>query len=97
MGVYVDPLKRCVPNKNWRWTSSCHLFADSLTELHEFAALIGMQRVWFQDHGTLPHYDLTERRRRLAVRYGALELSTSEAVSKWKEIRENDKNQGKKS
>ncbi len=72
--VYVDPLMGCRTNAQWRWNKSCHLFADTLEELHQFASKIGMKRVWFQDHPRLPHYDLTERRRARAVLAGAKEV-----------------------
>lgn len=74
--VYVDSLKECTPKKGWRWKEYCHLFADSLEELHEFAAKIGMRRSWFQQT-KLPHYDLTAKRRKIAVENGAQEVNMS--------------------
>jgi len=60
VSVYVDPMMPCVPSLRWRWTESCHLFADSPAELHLFAARLGLQHSWFQNRpGKLPHYDLT--------------------------------------
>lgn len=54
---------------------SCHLICDGdLNELHALAARIGMKRKWFQPHGAIPHYDLTEARREEAVRAGAVEI-----------------------
>jgi len=53
----------------------CHLWADSLEELHEFADKIGMKRSWFQDHKRLPHYDLVPIRRAKALEMGAVEYS----------------------
>lgn len=73
--IYIDRLKDCQPKKGWRWTSSCHMFADSVEELHEFANKIGMRREWFQDK-KLPHYDLTAKRRQLAMQYGAIEVDS---------------------
>ena len=64
---------------------SCHLTADSLEELHAFADRLGLQRVWFQDHRTLPHYDLTKRRRVKAVALGAVEVTTREQIAAWRE------------
>jgi len=64
--IYIDILRQCSTNKEWRWKQSCHMFADTLEELHEFAQKIGMKREWFQDK-RLPHYDLTITRRKLAV------------------------------
>jgi len=53
-------------NGDW-W---CHLFADSTDELHAFAERIGLLRNWFQGD----HYDLTPKRRAVAVAAGALEV-----------------------
>ncbi len=80
MAVYVDPLGPCLPNRRWRWNSSCHLFADDVDELHAFAMGIGLKRSWFQDHPRLPHYDLTPGVRARAVRAGAIEVSCREMV-----------------
>lgn len=85
MSVYVDNLIA------WGWairgrkTESCHLIADSLEELHEFAAKIGMKRQWFQGDGTIPHYDLTPIRRSKAVSLGAVELDRKGFVLKIRE------------
>lgn len=81
--IYVDALI----NWGWRLGPSCHLIADTLEELHEFAKSIGMRRAWFQDHGRLPHYDLTAARREKAVKLGAIELDRAGFVKKIKELR----------
>jgi hypothetical protein len=74
MSVYVDRLLPCVPNKNWPYDKSCHLIADSLNELHEFALKLGLKKEWFQDHKKHPHYDLTEGMRKKAIQLGAIEI-----------------------
>ena len=84
--IYIDSLKNCTPKKGWRWSSYCHMFADSEEELHEFANKIGMRRIWFQD-GRLPHYDLTAKRRQLAVRLGAIEVDSSWVKQRLKGIK----------
>lgn len=88
MSVYVDHLMTCIPKGRFRWTSSCHLFADSVVELHLFAARIGMKREWFQisNGRKLSHYDLNETRRALAIQLGAIELDRRQTVAKWNEI-----------
>lgn len=59
---------------------SCHLTCDgNLEELHRFAESIGLRRAWFQ-RSSIPHYDLTPNKRALAVRSGAEEVSTVEAI-----------------
>jgi hypothetical protein len=74
--IYIDSLKPCKPTKEWKWTSYCHLFADSLDELHDFAKKIGMKKIWFQNK-KLPHYDLTAKRREVAISLGAQEVPLS--------------------
>lgn len=74
MAVYVDRLAPCVPTKSWRWNRSSHLIADTLDELHAFAAKVGLRRAWFQPGKTIadtPHYDLNEKRHAAALELGA--------------------------
>lgn len=80
MSVYVDTLWATEPRRGWPYKWSCHLTADSIEELHQFAEAIGMKRAWFQDHPTFPHYDLTKTRRIAAVRHGAIEESRVDSV-----------------
>lgn len=50
----------------------CHMTADSLEELHQFAELIGVKRCWFErSRRGVPHYDLSEEKRILALEMGA--------------------------
>lgn len=55
------------------------MVADTVEELHEFAAKIGLKRSWFQDK-SLPHYDLTKRRRTMALLAGAIEIDRRKLV-----------------
>lgn len=90
MSVYVDSLvvwggdsaPRCFRNK-----PSCHMYADTLEELHAFAIKVGLRRAWFQDSKTLQHYDLTPGRRAIAVRLGAIEHDRRQSIEKWRELR----------
>ena len=51
------------------------MVADSDEELHAFAQSIGLRREWHQiSSGGLSHYDLTTRRRKQALREGAIEI-----------------------
>lgn len=50
------------------------MFADDAKELHSFALKLGMKRDWFQPDIRLPHYDITEKKRVIAVRIGAIEV-----------------------
>lgn len=75
--IYVDAV---VPAK-WRYRKACHLFTDGDVELlHDFARALGLERRWFQDHARLPHYDLTESKRLLALWLGAQEASRKKVV-----------------
>ena len=69
MSVFVDEAV-------WPWRGKlwCHMSADSMEELHEFANRLGLKRSWFQDAGGIPHYDLTESKRRQALAMGAVHL-----------------------
>lgn len=49
-----------VPWKAREWARqsiTCHLVADTVGELHEAAAKLGLKREWFQE-ASYPHYDL---------------------------------------
>jgi hypothetical protein len=86
VSVYVDRLN----SYGWRLGDSCHLIADTVEELHEFAARLGMKRSWFQPVSS-PHYDLTVRRRAKAVALGAIELDRKQLVYKLRELRQSAK------
>lgn len=83
MPVFVDALidyghKPGLPHTLW-----CHMRADTLEELHEMAALIGLKREWFQDKPRAPHYDLTPESRLRALELGAISLSRREWVARF--------------
>jgi hypothetical protein len=82
MAVYVDKLV----DYRWRLGPSCHLIADSVEELIEFAVSIGLRPEWFQPKSS-PHFDLTAEGRAEAVRNGAIELTNRELVQKLRELR----------
>ena len=80
MSVYVDPLREYGGSAEFRWTKSCHMYADTLVELDLMAAEIGMRSNWFQDDPRLPHYDLVPARRAKAVKLGAIEQTFRQMV-----------------
>ncbi|MGD9589659.1 MAG: DUF4031 domain-containing protein [Pyrinomonadaceae bacterium] len=82
MAVYVDKLR----DYGWRHGPSCHLIADSVDELIEFAESIGLRREWFQPKSS-PHFDLTAAGREIAVRHGAIEIDQRTLVLKLREFR----------
>ena len=65
MAVYVDDM--FAPFGNMLMS---HLTADTVEELHAFAAGIGMKSEWFQDH-RVPHYDVSKAKRLEAIASGA--------------------------
>jgi hypothetical protein len=67
VGVYVDDER--IP---WRGKAWCHLVADSLSELHEFANRLGLKPEWFQSQSKYPHYDVTVPVRDRALGLGAV-------------------------
>lgn len=80
MAVYVD---RLADYGGRRW---CYMIADSPDELHDVAARIGLKRDWFRP-ASFPHYDLSPSKRALAVRHGAIEVSSRELVAKVRSLR----------
>jgi hypothetical protein len=54
----------------------------AISELHAFAAFLGLRREWYQDK-RIPHYDLTsEALRKKALRGGAMLVSSKDIVTK---------------
>jgi hypothetical protein len=93
MAIYVDQLmtypdaaiKPGIRHMGNQW---CHMACDgNLSELHDFAARLGMPRRRFQDHRLVPHYDLTPDQRALAVMLGAREIDSGELVRRFKRDR----------
>lgn len=74
MSVYVDesryPYRRMI---------MCHMAADTLIELHTMAHKIGIKAKWFQKYKR-PHYDICKSKRALAIKYGAIEVTTKELI-----------------
>lgn len=75
MAVYVDSLCYYGGTGFFKDKQTCHLLADTKEELVDFAVnSLGMNPRWLQDT-RVPHFDLVESRRRMAVENGAIELS----------------------
>lgn len=73
MSVFVDEFMIWLPSKIPCFRKgSCHMTADNEDELHAMAKKIGLRRAWFQPHPIHRHYDLTESKRNLALRAGAV-------------------------
>ena len=57
----------------------CHMVADTRAELLEMADKIGVQRKWIQEFDTYrEHFDISLAKRKLAVKYGAKEVTMKE-------------------
>lgn len=82
MAVYVD--RAMIP---YRRMIMCHMIADTETELHAMADLIGVKRKWFQSQASFPHYDICKRKRELAIANGAVELNRKELVEVMRRLR----------
>jgi hypothetical protein len=69
MAVYIDnariPYGRMI---------MCHMVADTLDELHAMAERLGLRRKWFQDKGSVPHYDVGLSKKKIAIEFGAEEV-----------------------
>lgn len=74
MTVYVDWLMHHGWVLRGHHVRNCHMFADSVDELLEFAERIGLKPRWLQGKRAI-HFDLTESRRKAAVELGAVELT----------------------
>jgi len=75
MAVYVDNMRIVKRGKAW-----CHLVADSLDELHNFAQQLGLPTSWFHRKVSHPHYDITVDVRDLAIARGAIVATRREVV-----------------
>ncbi len=69
MTVYVDDVR----HKYGRMIM-CHLWADTLDELHAMADSIGIARRWFQKppKASWEHYDICLAKKALAIEKGAI-------------------------
>lgn len=79
--ILVDAIREYdtkLRHKQW-----CHMVSDtSEEELHAFSARLGLKRSWAQlrPKASAAHYDLTPARRALAIRLGAVEVTSRELV-----------------
>ena len=74
MGVYVDDMKA-----PYGRMIMCHMVADTLGELHNMADTIGVDRKHFQPK-SMPHYDICQSKRKIAIENGAIEVTQREVV-----------------
>lgn len=64
------------------YTDGVHLIADSLEELHAFAAAIGIKRIWFENRRGKqhPHYDIPMSMKQTVLSAGVKRVSSREIV-----------------
>lgn len=82
MAIYVDFVR--IEFKGHRW---CHMLADTLQELHEFAALIDVDKRLFHRNASYPHYDVTVQMRETAIEYGALPADRKKIIECAKKLK----------
>lgn len=73
--VYVD--SAFVKRRGRRW---CHLLADDIEELHEFAALVGLSKQAFHRGARIPHYDVTALQRLWLLEQGAQPVTVRQGI-----------------
>lgn len=82
MSVYVDRAK--VPFKGKEW---CHLMADTLEELHQFAHRLGIDARLFHRSASYPHYDITLQMRVIAIAHGAIDADRKTIIACGKRLK----------
>ncbi len=85
MAVYVDRMKTPLG----RMLMS-HMLADSVEELHAMADTIGIARKHFQrgtKHHDMPHYDICQAKRAMAIEAGAIEIGRRETALLMRKLR----------
>lgn len=71
MTVYVDDMRAAIGRMKL-----CHMIADTHDELIAMADRLQLNRAWIQDAGSYrEHFDVSLSRRKLAVLYGARQVS----------------------
>ena len=78
MTVYVDDMRKPVRLNRFvaNWS---HLYADTSEELAVFAFKLGLKPEWLQYAGSWKeHYDVTDEKRQLAIKLGAVPVTYRE-------------------
>lgn len=86
MSVYIDRME--VPFGRMIMS---HMVADTSDELHRMADVLGIDRKHCQCEGTWKeHYDICQSKKRIALNFGAIEVSTRTLLSKMKGRRDRE-------
>ena len=68
VAIYVDRASIQFRDKIW-----CHMMADTLEELHQFAQQLNIDARLFHRVASYPHYDITLEMRVVAIVHGAID------------------------
>lgn len=91
MSVYVDD-----PVHRYGRMLMCHMMADTGVELFEMADRIGVARKWIQEPGDArEHFDICKAKRALAVKLGAVEVTSRALVTLIRARRPKDDKEGR--
>ena len=82
MAIYVDFMQ--IEFKGYKWS---HMLADTLQELHDFAALIEVDKRLFHQNASYPHYDVTVQMRETALEYGAIAADRKKIIECAKKLK----------
>ncbi|MBU5617954.1 DUF4031 domain-containing protein [Psychrobacter sp. TAE2020] len=82
MAIYVDFVS--IEFKGYKW---CHMLADSLQELHDFAELIEVDKRLFHGNASYPHYDITLQMRLTAIENGAFAADRKKIIECAKKLK----------
>lgn len=78
MAVYVDDMRA-----PYGRLIMCHMLADTDKELREMADKIGIAQKWHQGD----HFDICLKKRAIAVKHGAVEITQRKAVEVRRKLR----------
>ena len=82
MAIYVDFVQ--IEFKGYKW---CHMLADTLQELHDFATLIEVDKRLFHRNASYPHYDVTVQMRETAIEHGAIAADRKKIIECAKKLK----------
>ena len=83
MSVYVDNMQA-----SFGQMIMCHMMADTTSELLQMVDRIGVMRKWIQKENAYnEHFDIAKSKRRLAIQFGAIEISMQDLVRRMQDKR----------
>ena len=82
MAIYVDRAKVSFQGREW-----CHLMADTLEELHQFARQLDIDARLFHRTASYPHYDITLEMRILVIEHGAIDADRRTIIACGKRLK----------